>query len=105
MHVRKIKWVHYIITRLQRVRNNHLHCVATHVQDLGTVVQALLIGLRIRSQTQQVGVERHSYRMQRTYVNLCCQMALLLQACFICLEPPEMANLHHLQQREKMYTL
>lgn len=82
--------------------NIHLHCVATHVQDLGTVVHALLIGLTIWSQTQQVWVERHSYRMQRPFVNLRCQMTLLHQAGFVSLEPPEMAHLHYLQQRAEV---
>lgn len=77
----------------------HLHCVATQVQDLGTVVQALFLDLRVRSQAQQVGIERHSYRVENAFVYLCCQMALLLQAGLICLEAPEMTNVHHLQQR------
>ncbi len=99
----KTEWVHYILTReVQCVTDVYLHCVATHVQDLGTVVQALLIDLRVRSQTQQVGVERHGYRMQRTFVDLCCQMALLLQAGFICLEAPEITHIHHLQQRSEL---
>lgn len=36
--------------------------------------------------------------MQSAFVNVCCQVALPLQAGFICLKPPEMPHLHHLQQ-------
>lgn len=74
------------------------------MQDLGAVVgQALFFVLGIRSQTQQVGVERHGDRTQRALVNLCCQTALLPQTGFVCLEAPEMTHVDHLQQTSTFY--
>lgn len=70
------------------------------MQDLGAVVQALVIELGVGSQTQQVGIERHSYRFQRTFVDLCCHMPLFLQAGFICPEAPEITHFQHLQRSE-----
>jgi len=84
------------LLELQSVSYIYLHLITAHVQDLGPIIQVVLSGLRVWCQAQQVGVERHSYRIQRTHVNLCCQMALLLQAGFICWEPPEVTNLYHL---------
>lgn len=87
---------------MRKIERTHLHCAATQVQDFGAVVQALFPELRIRSQAQQVGIERNSYRVQCTFVNLCCQMALLLQAGFICVEGPEITHIHHLQQKSAL---
>jgi hypothetical protein len=52
----------------------YLHRAAADVQDLGTVVEALLVALRERCQAQQVWVEGDRNWTQLTRINLSCQM-------------------------------
>lgn len=94
----KSEQVHNIMNRRA---HTYLHCAAAQVQDLGTVIQALFLGLRIRSQAQQVGIKRHGYGAQSAFVDLCRQTALLLQAAFIRLVAPKVTHIHHLQERSK----
>lgn len=82
--------------------NIYFNCIATYVQDLGAVVHVRVIGLRVRSQALQVGVERHSKREQLPRVYLSCQMALLHQAGFIRSKAPEMPNIQNLTQRSEI---
>lgn len=89
---------HISIRGLYNMTNIHLHSITAHVQDLCSVIQTLFTALRVRRQTQQVGVERHRHRVQGALVDLSCQKALLFQAGFISWEPPEMTHIQHLQQ-------
>ena len=79
----------------------YLHRAAADMQDLGTVIEALLVALRERCQAQQVWVEGDRNWTQLMRINLRCQMALLLHAGIIRLEAPEVAHLHHLGSQDE----